>query len=180
MKKFLLLISVLFMWLSAVPAIAGEGFYLGLRAANVTVNEDEIDDLDSGDVDIGDSGKGSIMVGYDFGNTVSIELEAGSSTHNVDYEAAFLEDQDLKISTLGLYVVYRSPGKWYFKGRGGLLSRTLELSPEIGDQDEDSAGLLSIGLGAGVNIVDNFSMEVEFVTIEQGIGSVGFNALYRF
>lgn len=155
---------------------AEEGFYLGLRAANVSVNEDEIDDLKNSPVGVkvDDAGKMALMLGYDFGKSVSVELLAGKSTHDVTYETTYA-DQELDLSTLGLYLTYRTEGEWFFKGKGGLLSRTVELS----NGDKDSAGLISIGLGGGVNIDERLSFELEFMTIEQGISSFGVNAVYK-
>ncbi len=167
--------SVIVLLTLTFSAYAEEGFYLGLRAAKVTVNEDEIDDLKNFDVEIDDAGKTELMIGYDFGKSISVELLAGRSTHDVTYAAA-IPDEELYLSTLGLYVAYRSEGEWFFKGKGGLLARTVELSKQGG---EDSAGLISIGLGGGVKVNERLSFELEFTTIEQGVSSFGVNAVYK-
>ncbi len=134
---------------------------------------------DPNGLDIKDASYGSLLFGYDFGNTVSVELEIGSSEHDVTFDTA-VPDQTLDMSTLGLYVVYRNEGQWYFKGRGGLLSRTIELDPGFAEgDDKENDSFISIGIGGGVRI-ESFSIEVEFVSIESGIGSFGLAGLYNF
>lgn len=171
-RNLTLLLITLF---ASSTLLADEGFYAGLRAANVTVNEDEIDDLKDLSVDIEDAGKGSLLVGYDFGGRVAIEVEMGKSEHDIR-NAPY---QQLELSTLGLYVAYRSQGQWFFKARGGLLSRKIELMPTITEQEEDTEGLISLGLGGGVRL-DKFAIEAELSTIEAGIYAVGLNGLYYF
>jgi len=176
MKTITQVFSVMVLLSMAFTAYAEEGFYLGLRPANVSVNEDEIDDLKNSPngVDIEDAGRMELMLGYNFGKTVSLEFLMGKSTHDVTYETVF-PDTELDLGTLGLYVAYRSEGEWFFKGKGGLLVRTVELA----GGEEDSAGLISIGFGGGVNINERLSLELEYITIEQGIGSFGINGIYK-
>lgn len=157
------------------------GFYAGIKLGSVNVDEDEIDDLKDSpiDVEIDDAGLGGLQIGYRFLPRFSIEVDMASSEHDVTYSTPLLPEQDLKISTFGLYIAYRSLGQWYFKGRAGLISRKLELSPELPGQEEDTDGLLSIGFGGGVRI-DKVNLEAEFTTIEEGVSSFGFVALYNF
>ena len=175
MKNIMIgLSAICFVCISSM-ATAEEGFYFGLRAANVSVDEEEFDDFD-GTFDIKGAGKGSLIGGYDFGNSVSIEVEAGATTHDVEFSGG---KEDLDMSTLGMYAVYRSEGQWFFKGRGGLLSRTYEYAPESGDSIKENGALISIGLGGGINLNEKVSLEAEYVTIEEGISSFGLNAIFR-
>jgi hypothetical protein len=135
--------------------------------------------LKNTDVDIKNAGKGSIIIGYVVNPKVSFEAELGKSSHEISGDVFDLIDVDLDIGTFGLYGVYRSEGEIYFKGRGGLISRTTEFSPDTLDAGTDSAGLLAIGLGGGMRF-NQMLVEVEWSSIESGIDAVGLNAIYRF
>lgn len=166
---------------------ADTSFYAGLKLGSVSVDEEEIDDLKDSPigVEIDDASYSAIILGYQFNPVVAVEVEIGGSEHDVEYDVPYLQnvlylpDQELELGIFGLYVTYRSQGQWYFKARGGLLSRSVELSPELPGQDEDNAGLLSLGIGGGVRI-DDFNIEAEFSSIEEGISSFGVNLLYNF
>lgn len=185
MKKQLLLAVLALLLMSsqsfADETISSNGFYAGIKLGSVHVNEDEIDDLKDSeiDVEIDDAGLGGVQIGYRFLPSLSIEFDIASSEHEVTYGLPQIPEQDLTISTFGMYIAYRSQGQWYFKGRAGLISRGVEFSPEFEDQDEDSEGLISIGFGGGVRI-DRFNIEAEFSSIEKGIGSFGFVGIVNF
>ncbi len=176
----IILASTFLLGLFSVNSHAEEqNFYAGIRAATVSVDEKEIDELKNSDVDIKNASKGSLIIGYVVNPTVSFEAEIGTSSHEISGGVFDAINVDLDIGTFGLYGVYRSEGQYYFKGRGGLISRSTEFSPDTLNAGKDSAGLLAIGLGGGMRF-NQVLLEAEWTSIESGIGAFGFNAIYNF
>jgi hypothetical protein len=81
--------------------------------------------------------------------------------------------------TFGVYGVFRSSGKIYFKGKFGLLYEYLESDVNGVPVQGDGMGI-SLGLGGGWRITDNLGAELEFQTIEADISMLSLGVLYWF
>ena len=86
---------------------------------------------------------------------------------------------DLGVTTLAGYGVYRTSGRFYLKAKLGILYEYLTSSVSgIVDIDVDQPGLaISIGVGGGMHVNDQLSVEIEYTSIEADIGyaSLGLN-----
>lgn len=182
MKKLIPCLSFAAMAVAvSAPTYAETGFYAGIKTGTITVDENEIDDLKDTSVEIDDGTLGGLLFGYQFNNEVAIEVDIAGSELDLDNFPGY---ESIDMGLFGMYVAYRSTGQWYFKGRAGLLSRSIELnavnpSNPLTPEDDDSESSLSIGFGGGVR-VEQFSIEAEFTTVEDGVNTFSLNGLYRF
>lgn len=147
------------------------GLYLGVKGGAMSISRDipfKNDGILFGVIfgyDIPDSG---FSLEGEFNTTVS----KASSTHS--------SYGDLGATTVAGYGVYRTSGRFYAKGKVGVLYEHLTSSVSgIGitiDVAGDGLGL-SLGIGGGVKITDRMSAELEYTIIEADIGyaSLGFN-----
>lgn len=123
-----------------------------------------------------------ILFGYDIPNNgFAIEGEFNTTVSKASSKDASYSD--LGVTTLAGYGVYRTAGRFYFKGKLGLLYEYLTSSVSGGGitVDVDGPGLaISLGVGGGVRVSDRLSAEIEYTSIEADIGyaSVGLN--WRF
>lgn len=83
------------------------------------------------------------------------------------------DNRDLRLTTLGGYLAWRSSGQWYFKARaGGVWEWT-----QVGSGSANDNGL-SGGIGGGYRFADGRSLEMEFTVIEKNINMLSLT--YQF
>jgi hypothetical protein len=73
-------------------------------------------------------------------------------------------NRDLKLTTLGGYLAWRSSGRWYLKVRGGGVWEWTK----VGGGSANDGGL-SGGIGGGYRFDDGRSLELEFTVIEKNV-----------
>ncbi len=118
-----------------------------------------------------------LLYGYGLTNRISLEAEANLGFSGGEYEkhdpvtGLVAEKGTYNVSTFATYGVYRYP-LWqggYIKTKLGLLyekvSRELELGGKREDTDFGAAG----GLGFGIMIMNQFTMELEATVIDKDI-----------
>lgn len=80
---------------------------------------------------------------------------------------------DLKLTSLGGYLAWRSAGRWYLKARaGGLWERV-----RVGAGRADDGGV-SGGIGGGYRFDDGRALELEFTVIEKNVNMLSLT--YQF
>jgi hypothetical protein len=83
------------------------------------------------------------------------------------------DNRDLRLTTLGGYLAWRSSGQWYFKARaGGMWEWT-----QVGSGSANDSGL-SGGIGGGYRFDDGRALELEFTVIEKNINML--SVTYQF
>ena len=90
-------------------------------------------------------------------------------------------DGTVAVQTLGLYGVYRSPGRFYVKAKAGVLNEKLSIYLASMSRVSTSDIRAAVGLGGGVNFGGNpsgSSLEIEYTLIEENVSFV--SASYRF
>lgn len=155
--------------LSFLPSAkaADPSWYIGLKAGQMMVDLDGLDDATNG----------GILVGYSFGN-FAIETEYTSALSKGD-ATIFGLTGEWDVDTFAVYSVYRSSGNIYFKGKIGFLSEDVTINVAgISVSESESGG--SYGVGVGWHIVDSSSLEVEYTIVEADVNflSLGYN--YHF
>lgn len=159
------LVLVLILALSGgLPAAeAGERarpFYLGILGGRMLIDDRGFDDVST----LG------FNVGYRFPEqswgSLAVEGELTGSEQGDVSLAGLRGDWDL--TTLGVYVAYRTPGVVFFKARAGILAQDLNVSGVGRDLDTTESGY-SGGLGFGLELGKLFSLEAEYTYIEKDI-----------
>lgn len=157
---------------SVTAQAAGSPWYLGVKAGQMMVDVDGLDDASN----IGITG-GYRLANFSLG---SFALEAEYSNSTSKGEAKILNfTGDWDVKTLAFYGVYRSAGDVYFKGKAGYLDEDVSITI-AGFSVAGSDSGLSLGLGGGWRISASSSLEVEYTVIEEDIDflSIGYN--YNF
>lgn len=127
-------------------------FYGGLKAGSFV---SDIDGLDNAFA-LG------ARIGYDYGRQWSLELDFLTG----EYEAAADGlKEELDGDSLGVYVTYRSPGAAYYIIRFGWIDLEIAKSTKFNFKEVDNIDF-SYGLGAGLEITENISLELEYTLIE--------------
>lgn len=131
-----------------------------------------------------------LLVGYQFARaigdtngTASIELEASSTSD----EGTFGPGSDLGTSgnwdadILGLFMIYRSAGKVYFKIKGGLQQSEINYNAFGSTLQSDDTSLAG-GIGLGVKVGDSGNVEVEYggETGDNDLGNFSLSGHLRF
>ena len=150
---------------------------IGLKAAQIDPNIEEISDADAFGVVLGYQFANPIP---GFGGTASVDLEFLQSDTTQFFNGSGTS-YDAEI--LSLFFNYRSPGTLYYKVKGGLSVTTLEvnsINPSLIADEEDTS--FALGLGLGVRVSDRGLIELEY-TQETGdidLGVVSLNGLLQF
>jgi len=147
-----------------------EGFYVGAKAGWMDADVNGLDEA----VNVG------AVVGYTFANisegvSWGIEGEATTTTSDGDVDiAGFNGDWD--IDTQAIYGVLRLGNAFYGKLRLGYLWEDVSVSVAGASADGNDDGV-SGGVGAGMHINEQFSVEAEYTYVEEDINfySVGVN-----
>lgn len=150
------------------------GFYIGAKGGSFLVN------LAESNYDYDDARAIGVLVGYDFGNNVSAELEYNSS-NNAEIRHFGSKTGTLKINTFAGYMAYRlkpsANNGFYLKAKAGILSEDVKITLNTNGSISGNDSGLSLGLGAGYNLSNQVAIEAEYTLIEQDINymSAGLN-----
>jgi hypothetical protein len=156
--------------LLALPVLAQT--YVGIKGGPLNISRD---------IPFDDGAMMGCLVGYDVpDNNFSVEGEFNTTVSSA--EGTRDDFGDLDVTTLAFYGVYRSSGRFYFKGKAGLLYEYLNSSVTgiITIDVEGSAIALSFGIGGGMRISEKLSAEIEYTSIEADIGyaTAGLNWMF--
>ena len=140
MKKYFRLVILASLLVS--PMSVADTGYGGLSFGRVTVDEIETGNL-------------GIVLGGIADNGFGYELFYSFSV--VDYDVSF---DSFETDTINVYVVYKTPGKAYFKAKAGYSYSNITFDPEDDGVDDgidnvsDSTEGFSYGLAGGIGIGD--------------------------
>jgi hypothetical protein len=135
MKKYFKLMILASLLVSPM-AVADETAYGGLSFGRVDVDEIETGNL-------------GIVLGAIADNGFGYELFYSFSV--VDYDVSF---NGFETDTINLYVVYKTSGNVYFKGKAGYSYTNITFDPVDADRVSDSTEGFSYGLAGGIGIGD--------------------------
>ena len=128
--------------------------YLGVKYGRITYS-DNVPDYDDGS----DTRNAGFMFGKRFNQFVGMEL-AYTQTVTADETSA----GDVFTDTLGFFVVGKTPGKVYAKGRLGYSRLTQERNFSGESFDHNSYGI-AYGVGVGFNFYKKASIEIEYTVL---------------
>jgi len=138
--------------------------YLGIKFGKLSINGDLDSAFDALDLDFPELETDNI--GFVFGGEINEYLALEFSyTETVSREEKniFKLGPTLKVSsdTIGLFLVGRSQGDVYVKGRVGYTRMNQEVSYLDFSEDDNIYGI-AVGLGAGIKIREGIGLEVEY------------------
>ncbi|ADE53082.1 outer membrane beta-barrel protein [Coraliomargarita akajimensis] len=116
--------------------------------------------------------------GYQFSD-MGFAIEGQMTLPISSAESGIASAGDLDIFTLGVYGVWRSPGRVYFKGKAGFMYEYLS-TDFAGFPLEESGFGLSLGVGGGVRITKTIAAELEYTIIETDIDYLSLGLTYSF
>jgi len=125
--------------------------YLGVKAGVMNIDSDE-----SGTDAINITNMG-FMFGGHFNDMLALEFDYTQTVH-ADEEDFIGTGVKVHEDTMGLFLVLRSPGSFYVKGRLGYTVIDQEISSLGSDRVYGLAG----GIGVGFGITDTFTLEAEY------------------
>ena len=182
----------------ASPAMADsrrDGPLFGYSPKGQWIIGGKIANVDPNIADVRDADATGIVLGYEFAKAIGGD---GTSTIELEYlkaDETIVSELDANMTTyeadiVNLFFTYRSPGRVYFKVKGGLsyvdksinnLSGGL-LTPSnqlLLDQEEVS---LAAGVGLGFRVTDNGIVEIEYAqdTGDSNLGILGVNGFIQF
>lgn len=132
-------------------AFGGSKVYLALKAGVLSLDSDG---FASTPVDVTDLG---VVFGGHFNDHLAMEFEY-TKTVTAAKERFLGIDSTVSADTLGLFLVYKTLGSFYLKGRLGYTWVDQEINPI----DTDTVYGLAGGLGAGIEFSDTFALEAEY------------------
>jgi outer membrane immunogenic protein len=178
MKKSFLATALLALTSSTAFA-ADPGVTAGVKFGRLLVDVAEYP------ITLSDGSTKGFTLGYDFGNTFSLdlellqgEIEATADVYNY-YGSYSKISADMDIDTTALYGTYRSEGPAYFLAKLGLLQEKLSVNALGVNLSESDSGL-SAGIGGGFRFNDNIGIELEYTIIEQDINLLGLGLRAKF
>jgi Outer membrane protein beta-barrel domain len=136
------------------------GLTFGIGTSVNYIDHDNVDDDKS--MGIG------LTLGYDLKYGFAIEAKVTESDWAIDESTGM-------IKTKAIYGVYRSQGDFYFLAKLGVLKEKVSL----GAFTEEDTGV-SYGFGGGFRVTDNFSLEAEYLVVEENINALAFGARAKF
>ncbi len=175
MQKVLLSAVVATSLLSGVAYAAPVGPYLGAKVGSYMV--------DDSDVNFDDGTSFGVYGGYDFGSGLSVEAEYNTSSGNdVSYQGVVVGDYD--ISNFGIYGAYRFYPSLYnglsLKAKIGLISEKVDVNSKNGFYSESNSDTgLSFGVGAGLALTPQVSIEGEYTVIEQDVDLLSLGLTFK-
>ena len=145
------LLAIVLLSLTSMHSYAAGNFYYGAKAANVSLDNPNFDDALNG----------GIMIGAKF---------IASTTHSVALEAEVTQtvlkgdvgSQEWELDTFGVFAAFRAGGRFYFKGRIGMVDR--EIRTTSGSLNDDNE--MGMGIGFGIQDGDMHMLEIEYTTID--------------
>ena len=138
-------------------------FLLGVKTGPMLVKFDDADVSD-------DPTNLGISVGYELGVFVgglAIEAEFTRSL-----AAGSVLDNDLEVSTQGVYASFTTAGPLYFKARVGLMDATLDAGGLTEDENGETYGV-GVGLSLGL-----FRIELEYTSIDDDVNFISIGLVY--
>jgi len=132
-------------------AFGGSKVYLAVKAGVLSLDSDG---FGTTPVDVTDLG---VVFGGHFNDHLAMEFEY-TKTVSAAKEQFLGTNSTVSGDTLGLFLVYRTLGDFYVKGRLGYTMVDQEIDPI----DTDTVYGLAGGLGAGIEFSDTFSVEAEY------------------
>ena len=126
--------------------------YLGIKYGNLTIEEDT---SGSGDADIGNLG---IMFGGHVNEYVALEFDYTYTVSEEEFDAG---PTNISSDTLGFFVVGKTMGDIYVKGRVGY-SRVEQEFDFLGESIDNTAYGIAYSLGVGAKIGDTGAIEIEY------------------
>lgn len=164
---------------STIFAAEGTDIYLGASYNDVSI------DFSNSDVD--DTDGFGIVFGIDFGKSRAFEAEyLDSSKADMDYKVGALESAKIKIQSLGLYGVFRTTGKVYFKARAGIASNLVDITDIecsgslcVNNLYDDDGGF-AFSAGVGVSFTESMKIEAEYKLVNSDIDILGLGLVYSF
>lgn len=177
MKRMLHVVTLVIM-AHSVTAWADRGDqYLLPKFGIMTVNLNNADNLYS----LG------VLYGYGLTPEVSVEGEVNLSLTGGDYKrkdatGSVIESGKYKVWTVAGYGVYRYPftETAYLKGKLGLLYENVDRSANIGEGHTAKAFGVAGGIGAGILIRGNLTIEAEITGIDKDIIFYSLGVHYPF
>lgn len=134
--------------------------YLGVKYGRVTYS-DEIPDFSDGS----DTRNLGFSFGKKFNDIIAMEFS---------YDYTVTEDStssgDISTDILGLFVVAKTPGKVYAKGRLGYTRLTQERNSSVDSFDKNTYGI-AVGGAIGFTIYNRSSLEIEYTILPTTDGS---------
>lgn len=134
--------------------------YTGIKAGTMLIGFDDVEVSE-------DPSSVAVSVGYDFGSTGGLALEAEASR---TVTAGNVVGNELEVQSQGVYIAYQTTGAVYIKGRVGFMDASLS----AGDLSEDEGGE-TYGLALGFRL-SGFNVEVDFTAVDDDVSflSLGF------
>lgn len=180
LKKYLtpLLIS------AALPSLANAEMQLGDFSAGIKLGMFMVDSgaakaLEAAtgeEVDVDDGTAFGLHGDVEVGNNCFVDFEYMRSSVDAKATVGGIDvSSDIDIDTFAVYGGYRSPDQLYYLGKLGLIHENVD-----GDGFSESEMGLSFSVGGGYRFQDNFSVELEFTSVEEDVGFVGLTGRYTF
>lgn len=137
------------------------GLYFGLKGIYTDLAPEDTDN----------AGGLGLMIAEHYDNGLGVEFEATRSQADVN-----LLDltEDYTLDTLALYGVYRSPGAFYVKVRGGLLWKQLKVGSDSTDKTAFGGGV-----GGGYDFGE-ILLEAEYTYVDKDVAQVSIGILGKF
>jgi len=140
--------------------------YLGIKAGQLSIDGDLHEDLDPLGLDFPDLATDNL--GFVFGGEINeyFSLEFSyTETVSEEKKDLFKLGTDLKVSTdtIGLFLVAKTQGDVYIKGRVGYIRMNQKVSYSLLDfKENDNLYGIAAGLGVGMKIGKGTSLELEY------------------
>lgn len=154
------------------------GFYLGAKAGSLVIDDDASSKADN-------ATSAGFLIGYKVpaeGGDIAVEFEMNKA------EVDFVKDGDeakVDHDTMALYGAYRSEGSFFYKLKLGILKRDLKLDDNsvfrfVDGSTSDSDTGLSAGIGGGVRLANNLTIEAEYTLIAEDTNLFSLGVNYNF
>ncbi len=142
--------------------LCAEPFYLGLKAGQIEVDGTPVD-TETGF---------RALAGYQLSESFALEVDLLTGEGE-----AF--DLDLSLDTVGVYGVYRTPGRYYLLGRLGFLAKHIEVE-NIPSREQNNTRW-SGSIGAGVRVPnEDWLLEAKYSRFDSDLDYIGVNLSTRF
>jgi len=176
-KIILLIISVTFS--STLFAADGADIYLGASYNNVSI--------DFANASVEDTEGLGLVFGIEFGKNWAFEAEyLNSGKADMDYQVGAIESAKIQLQSLAAYVVFRTSGKVYFKGRAGIAANLVDITDIkcsssfcINSLFDDDVGL-AFSVGGGISLTEAMKLEAEYKLVNSDIDIFGLGLIYAF
>lgn len=127
------------------------------------------------------------MFGIEFGQNWAFEAEyINSGKTDMKYNVGSIESAKFQLQSLGIYGVFKTSGKVYFKGRAGIASNLIDLTDIqcsgsfcVNNIYDDDAGF-AFGVGGGILITEALKLEAEYKLVNKDIDIFGLGLVYAF